>query len=115
MELFDKLFNPKRKDTFPPKPKWKPNLPTDIDLIYEKTRYYTCDKLQFAIFQNGTVTIFPERVDDVGCGAISFLEKIYNFHADFKPMTMGDGNYLIGYSQPAFSTPQPKKCSLERL
>ncbi len=41
----------KQVDTdFPPKPKWKPNLPVDIELIYEKAKYYTGNKLQFAIF-----------------------------------------------------------------
>lgn len=50
---------------FPPKPKWKPNLPVDIDLIYEKARYYTGDKLQFAVFQNGTVTFFSNKVDNI--------------------------------------------------
>ena len=88
---------------FPPKPKWKPNLPVDIDLIYEKARYYTGDKLQFAVFQNGTVTFFSSKVDNIEDSAKASLDKIYNFHPDFKPMTMDDGNYLIEYSQPAFT------------
>jgi hypothetical protein len=88
---------------FPPKPKWKPNLPVDIELIYDKAKYYTGDKLQFAIFQNGTVTFFSNKVDNIEDSAKASLDKIYNFHPDFKPMTMDDGNYLIEYSQPAFT------------
>ena len=94
----------KEKDTdFPPKPKWKPNLPVDIELIYEKAKYYTGDKLQFAIFQNGTITFFSNIVDNIEDSAKASLDKIYNSHPDFKPMTMDDGNYLIEYSQPAFT------------
>jgi hypothetical protein len=88
---------------FPPKPKWKPNLPVDIELIYDKAKYYTGDKLQFAIFQNGTVTFFSNKVDNIEDSAKASLDKIYNFHPDFKPITMDDGNYLIEYSQPAFT------------
>lgn len=88
---------------FQPKPKWKPNLPVDIELIYEKAKYYTGDKLQFAIFQNGTVAFFSNKVDNIEDSAKASLDKIYNFHPDFKPMTMDDGNYLIEYSQPAFT------------
>jgi len=94
----------KEKDTdSPPKPKWKPNLPVDIELIYEKAKYYTGDKLQFAIFQNGTITFFSNKVDNIEDSAKASLDKIYNSHPDFKPMTMEDGNYLIEYSQPAFT------------
>jgi hypothetical protein len=103
MGLFDKLFNSKKEDDFPPKPKWKPNLPIDIDLIYEKARYYTGDRLQLAIFQNGTITFFSNKVANIEESAKSALDKIYNFHPDFKPLTMDDGNYLIEYSQPAFT------------
>ena len=96
--------NNKQGDTdFPPKPKWKPDLPVDIERIYEKARYYTGDKLQFAVFQNGTVAFFSNKVDSIEDSAKVTLDKIYNAHPDFKPMTMDDGNYLIEYSQPAFT------------
>jgi hypothetical protein len=88
---------------FPPKPKWKPNTPTDIEQIYEKAKYYTGDKLQFAIFQHGTVAFFSSRVDDIEDSAKASLDRIYNAHPDFKPITMDDGNYLIEYSHPAFT------------
>ncbi|NVO12371.1 MAG: hypothetical protein HXX16_20625 [Bacteroidales bacterium] len=93
----------KTLDDFPPKPKWKPNLPVDIDLIYQTAKYYLDGKLQFAIFQNGTVTFFPKYVDNIEESAKASLDKIYNFHPDFNPKTMDDGNYIIEYSQPAFT------------
>ncbi len=103
MGLFDKFSKKNKEDDFPPKPKWKPNLPTDIDAIYEKAKYYTGDKLQLAIFQNGTVVLFPNKVDNIEKSALATLDQIYNAHPDFKPIAMEDGNYLIEYSQPAFT------------
>lgn len=92
-----------KNDNFPPIPNRQPNLSIDIDLIYEKAKYYTGHKLQFAIFQNGTVTYFENKVDNIEDSAKSSLDKIYNFHPDFNPLTMDDENYLITYSQPAFT------------
>ncbi|CAN5553526.1 hypothetical protein BH11BAC3_BH11BAC3_20060 [soil metagenome] len=92
-----------RETDFPPKPKWKPNLPVNIELIYEKAKYYTGEKLQFAVFQNGTITFFSNKVKDIEDSAKASLDKIYNSHPDFNPMTMDDGNYLVEYSQPAFT------------
>lgn len=88
---------------FPPKPKWKPNLPIDIELIYYTTKYYTDSKIQFAIFQNGTIVYFPEKVDNIEDSAKIILDKIYNFHPDVNPKTMDDGNYIVEYSQTAFT------------
>jgi len=100
----NKQTNSKEGNTdFPPKPKWKPDLPVDIELIYEKAKYYTGDKLQFAVFRNGTVTFFSNKVENIEVSAKASLDKIYNAHPDFKPMTTNDGNYLIEYSQPAFT------------
>ncbi len=103
MGLFDKLLKSWKEPDFPPTPKWKPNLSIDINLIYEKAKYYTGNKLQFAIFQNGTVAFFSNRVNNIEDSAKSSLDRIYKSHPDFKPMTMDDGNYLIEYSQPAFT------------
>ncbi len=88
---------------FPPKSKWKPNLPIDLDLIYEKAKYYTSNKLQFAVFQNGTVTFFSNRVENIEDSAKVTLDKIYNYHVDFNPIKMDDDNYLVEYRQPAFT------------
>ena len=103
MGLFDKFSKHKKEEDFPPTPKWKPNLSVNVDAVYEKARYYTGDKLQLAIFQHGTVAIFPNKVDNIEASALETLHKIYYAHADFKPHPMDDGNYLVSYSQPAFT------------
>ena len=104
MGLFDKIFNKKEENKdFPPKPKWKPDLPIDLEMILEKAKYYTGQRLQIAIFQFGTIAIFPQRVENIKDEALITLERIYNSHPDFKPLTMDDGNFLIEYSQPAFT------------
>jgi hypothetical protein len=94
---------PKNDSNFPPTPTWKPNLPVDIDSIYEKAKYYTGSKMQFAVFENGTVAYFGFTVGNVKDSALSALNNIFHAHPDFKPTKMDDGNYLIEYSQPAFT------------
>jgi hypothetical protein len=104
MRLFDSLFNRKKEPLdFPPKPKWRPNLPIDLDTILDSAKFYTGQKLQLAVFTYGTVVIFPERTNDITAQGILTLNRIYNAHPDFKPVTMDDGNYLIEYIQPAFT------------
>ena len=93
----------KQNKKFPPVPLWKPNLPIDIESIYEKTKYYTGEKLQFAIFENGTIVYFPEKVENIEESAKALLDKVYNFHPDFNPLTMDDGDYLVEYSQTVFT------------
>jgi hypothetical protein len=56
-----------------------------------------------AIFRNGTIVLFANKVENIEESALSTLDRIYNAHPDFKPITMDDGNYLIEYSQPAFT------------
>jgi len=103
MNLFKKFFKTVEKAPFPPRPKWRPDLFIDIDRITDSAKYYTGHKLQLAIFQYGTVALLAKRSDNVEHDAKDFLNKIYNFHVDFKPITMDDGNYLIEYLQPAFN------------
>ncbi|UII20918.1 hypothetical protein [Fulvivirga ligni] len=40
---------------------------------------------------------------DIVSSAKLTLDKIYNSHPDFNPRQMDDGNYLIEYTQPAFT------------
>ena len=96
------IFKKKEID-FPPKPKWKPNLPIDLDLVMEKAKYYTGEKLQIAVLKNGTIIIFPEKVENIISNALKTLEKVYFAHPDFNPRKMDDGNYIIEYTQPAFT------------
>ena len=112
MGILSKLFGSKKaqphenneeiKD-FPPKPHWKPYPPKDLNIILEKAKYYTGEKLQIAVFEYGTVVIFPEQVTDIESSAKSTLDKIYKSHPDFNPRHMDDDNYLIEYTQPAFT------------
>jgi hypothetical protein len=104
MGLFDKLFNKKKEPLdFPPKPKWKPELPNDLDLILEKAKFYTGSKIQLAVFQYGTVVIFPTKAANIIEQAAITLHKIFNYHPDFKPLNMDDGNFLVEYREPAFN------------
>ena len=34
---------------------------------------------------------------------MEILDKVYNFHPDFNPQAMDDGNFMVSYSQPAYS------------
>ncbi len=91
------------EQNFPPTPEWRPDLPVDTDAVCEKAKYYTGSRLQLAVFRNGTVAFFPDRVENVEESAMSALDRIFHAHPDFNPLTMDDGNYLIEYSQPAFT------------
>ena len=68
MGLLGKLFNKKKIDS-PPTPRWKPNLSIEIDLIFQKAKYYTNNKLQFAIFKYGTVAFLANKVDNIEASA----------------------------------------------
>ena len=103
MGLFNKIFRPKQEDDLPSKPEWKPNLPNNIDTIIERAKYYTGSKLQLAVLEYGTVIYFPQTVDDIKRAAFDTINRIYNSHPDFKPIEMDDGNYIVEYSQPAFT------------
>ncbi|MBS7565731.1 hypothetical protein KHS38_15070 [Mucilaginibacter sp. Bleaf8] len=106
MRFLKSLFKGKlQKDNkvFPPIPQWQPNTPVNHEQIMEAAKYYTGGKVQLAVFQYGTVVMFPEAVTDITEEAKLTLHKIYNAHPDFKPLNMDDGNYLIEYSYPAFT------------
>ena len=42
----------KLSDDFPPKPKWKPNLPIDLQKTIETFAYYSDRKKIFAVFKS---------------------------------------------------------------
>ena len=97
-----KLGTGKLPDDFPPKPKWKPNIPIDIEKTIQTFAYYSDKKKTFVIFKNGTCVMVPPEADPENA-AKEILDKVYNYHPDFNPKTMDDGNFLVSYSQPAFS------------
>jgi hypothetical protein len=93
----------KLPDDFPPKPKWKPNVPVNLQKTIETFAYYSDKKKSFAVFKNGTCVVISDSAVDQEKLAKEILNKVYNYHPDFNPQTMDDGNYMISYSQPAYS------------
>ena len=88
-------------DKFPPVPKWKPTVPIDIERTEKTFAYYINHKKPFVIFSNGTC--IPVSSANPETEGKETLNKIYNFHPDFNPIQMDDGNWGISYSQPAYS------------
>lgn len=88
---------------FPPKPKWKPTVPVDIPRTVDTFGYYTDRKRAFAVFKNGTCVLLPEGCKDAEKDAKEILDKVYHYHPDFNPQAMHDGNFMVSYSQPAYS------------
>jgi hypothetical protein len=92
-----------RNDDFPPKPKWKPNVSVNIERTIKTFAYYMETKRSFAVFTNGTCVVVPNESLNAHADALKTLDAVYNYHPDFDPQVMIDGNFLIRYSQPAFS------------
>lgn len=93
-------FRKNNSDSFPPTPAWKPCVPVDIDRTTETFAYYTDRSARFAVFENGTCIAVRDQVSDTELHAKSVLDQIYNFHPDFNPMEMDDGNFMVTFSQP---------------
>jgi len=93
----------KLPDDFLPKPKWKPNIPVDIERTIQTFAYYSDKKKAFAVFENGTCVLIPDGSPDPESTAKEILNKVYNYHPDFNPQAMDDGNFMVSYSQPAYS------------
>jgi len=47
--------------------------------------------------------LLPDGTRDPEVEAHQILDAVCNCHPDFNPQTMDDGNFLVSYSQPAFS------------
>ncbi len=93
-------FRKKKSADFPPKPTWKPNVPVDIDRTVETFAYYTDQRARFAVFEHGTCIAVADGITDIESHAKTVLDKIYNYHPDFNPLEMDDGNFMVTYSQP---------------
>ena len=86
---------------FPPVPKWKPMVSVDIERTEKTFAYYLNHKSAFVIFANGTC--IPINSPNPEKEGKEILNKVYNFHPDFNPRQMDDGNFTVSYSQPAYS------------
>lgn len=87
----------------PPKPTWKPAVPVDIPRTVETFAYYTDRKKSFAVLTHGTCILLPDGSKDAEEDAKGILDKVYHYHPDFNPQAMDDGNFMVSYSQPAYS------------
>jgi hypothetical protein len=95
-----KLFGQKPPDDFPPKPKWKPDVPVDISVIADRAAYYTDHKRVVVSFKNGTCVVLPGTSAHPELDAKQVLSKVFNYHPDFNPQSMDDGNFIVTFSQP---------------
>ncbi|WP_113958618.1 hypothetical protein [Roseimicrobium gellanilyticum] len=85
---------------FPPIPKWKPSIPIDLNSVADRAGYYTDHENVVVIFKHGTCVVLHANVRNPEVEAMSVLERVYNFHPDFNPQLMDDGNWLVSFSQP---------------
>jgi hypothetical protein len=88
---------------FPPKPKWKPDIPIDLDRIAKTFRYYSNNKRTFAVFKNGTCVPVDAESKQQEQDALAVLDELFNRHPDFNPLSMDDGNWMVSHSDAAYS------------
>jgi hypothetical protein len=95
----------KKKEIFPPVPEWKPSFNSSPEEIVAIFKYYSNSKRDFVVFNNLTVAIIEDGLDDKKAieMATQTLNQIYHFHPDMTPQNMDDGNILISYKHPAFN------------
>lgn len=95
------LFGQNKKPyDFPPKPKWKPDIPLDLSVVAHQASYYTNKKKIVVIFRHGTCVVLPADHAKPEEEAKAVLDRVYNYHPDFNPQLMDDGNFIVSYSQP---------------
>jgi len=94
---------PTVSDEFPPKPKWKPVIRVDHDRIAKAFRYYSDNKITFAVFQYGTCVPIDAESTQQEQDALAVLDDLFHRHPDFNPLSMDDGNWMVSYSDAAYS------------
>jgi hypothetical protein len=89
--------------SFPPVPKWRPTFSQPLGQISERLHYYTNEKRDFVVFENGTCAIVADGLSDqaASAAAMGVLSQIFHFHPDMKPTNMDDGNVLVRYNHHA--------------
>ncbi len=99
--LFKKKEPPsKPPERFPPVPDWQPKFGQPIEKIVDRVRHYSNGTRDFAVFENGTVSILPDDLSDqeASAHALEALHKVFHAHVDMKPLPMKDGNFLVHYN-----------------
>ncbi|MEJ2110642.1 MAG: hypothetical protein P8Z37_12170 [Acidobacteriota bacterium] len=95
--------NPESPIDYPPKPKWKPQIPVDLDRIVKTFQYYSDNEKVFVVFENGTCVPIDADSNQPEQDALALLDRLYHQHPDFNPILMDDGNWMISHSDVAFS------------
>ena len=95
--------NPSPPADFPPKPKWKPDIPVDHDRIAKAFLYYSSNKISFALFENGTCVPVDTESKQPEQDALAVLDGLFHQHPDFNPLAMDDGNWMVSHSDAAYS------------
>lgn len=90
----------KKSDDFPPKPKWKPTVVVDLAMVADRVRYYTDNKKIVVIFRHGTCVVLPADAAKPEDDARTVLDAVFNYHPDFNPQLMDDGNFVVSFSRP---------------
>lgn len=90
----------KKPDDFPPKPKWKPDIPVDLAVTADRASYYTDKMRTVVIFRYGTCVVLAAETVNPEEDAKAALDRVYNYHPDFNPQSMDDGSFIVSYSQP---------------
>lgn len=78
-------------------------IPVDIKATTDAAAFYTDRKRSFVVFANGTCVLVGDGAKVLEKEAAETLNKIFYAHPDFNPIEMKDGNWIVEYSQPAFS------------
>jgi hypothetical protein len=87
----------------PSNPKWNPAAPVDIPRTVAAFRYYLNGRKMLVVFAHGTcVPVFPESAEPEK-EAMQALHRVFQAHPDFQTLRADDGNYIVGYSDAAFS------------
>jgi len=81
----------------PPVPAWRPSFQQPIERVVERFRYYTDQKIDFAVFANGTCAPLGRGQSDTEArlAAELALDAAFHSHPDFTPNDMDDGNLLV--------------------
>src|ERR1700686_255986 len=77
---------------WPPRPKWRPALPVDIQGIADTFAYYFEQKKSFVLFRHGTCVVVPAGVANIEAKAIEILAEVINNHVDMNPRKRAAGN-----------------------
>ena len=82
-----------------------PDVPQDKDRIARTFAYYNDHARDFVMFKHTTCCLVAtgQSEDDAIAEGKDVLNKIINFHPDFRTFWMDDGHFMVGYNHPAYN------------